>query len=171
MLRTCYQILPDGVAKKEGTPEEEELKAKFRSYFEEELNSKQQFFVRGQDQSSRAVVVKMDRQSPETNQEAYALMQLYVAERGIACTEFLSKGTQEKVVAVMDYQNYSSSNAPPIMTMKDSLSRLQTNYPERLKTAIITEPPFWMRGIYNLLYPLLSEDTRQKVQMAYGEVW
>lgn len=170
LFRTCYQVLPDGLEKKEGTPEEEELKTKFRGFVEEELNTKQAFFVRGQDQDSRAVVVKMDRVSPETNPEAYSLTQLYIAERAIACTEFLSKGKEDKVVAVMDYANYSSSNAPPLMTMKDAVTRLQTNYPERLKTAIITEPPFWMRGIYNLLYPLMSQDTYEKVQMAYGEV-
>ena len=112
----------------------------------------------------------MGRQSPETTPEAYQLVQFYVAERVLACTEFLSRGKQEKAVGVMDFDGYTSSNAPPLWTMKESISLLQTHDPERLKTAIITEPAFWMRASYNVIYPLMSEDTREKVKMAYGEV-
>ena len=141
-----------------------------RGQLEEELSSKQSFFVRGHDVDNRAVAIKMGRQSPETNHKAFLTAQLYVAERAIACSEFLSRGKQEKVLAVMDFENYSSSNAPPMLTLKESLTLFQSNYPERLKTAIITEPAFWMKGLYNLLYPLMSMDTREKIQMAYGEV-
>lgn len=146
------------------------MKATMRSQLEEELSSKQAFFVRGHDSDNRAVAIKMGRQSPETNHTAFVIAQLYVAERAIACSEFLSKGTQENVLAVMDFEGYSSSNAPPMLTLKKSLGLMQSNYPERLKTAIITEPAFWMKGLYNLLYPLMSTDTREKIQMAYGEV-
>ena len=171
MFRSCYpSTLPNGCQAPEGTPEEEDIKTTIRSQLEEELSSKQAFFVRGHDRDFRAVAIKMGRQSPETNHEAYVTTQLYIAERVIACSEFLSKGTQEKVLAVMDFEGYSSSNAPPMMTLKDAISLMQSNYPERLKTAMITEPPFWMKGLYNLLYPLMSTDTRDKIQMAYGEV-
>lgn len=170
MFRSLYPVLHNGFKVKEGTPEEENVKETMRNQIEEELRSKQVFIVRGFDRQSRAVAIKMGRTSPETNHEAYVTAQLYVAERTMACTEFLSRGSQEKVVAVMDFENYSRSNAPPLLTLKEGISTLQSNYPERLKTAIITEPAFWMRGLYNLLYPLMSDDTRDKIQMAYGEV-
>lgn len=159
-----------GCQEPDETAEEAEIKAKLRGQLEEELSSKQPFFVRGHDMDNRAVAIKMGRQSPETNHEAFVTAQLYVAERAIACSEFLSRGKQEKVLAVMDFGNYSSSNAPPLLTMKESMSLMQSNYPERLKTAVITEPAFWMKGLYNLLYPLMSTDTREKIQMAYGAV-
>ena len=112
----------------------------------------------------------MGRTSPETTHEAYIAAQIYMAERAMACTEYLSRGTQEKIVAVMDFENYSSSNSPPLLTLKEAVGILQSYYPDRLKTGIITEPAFWMRSLYNLIYPLMSIPTRDKIQMAYGEV-
>lgn len=150
--------------------EEEEIKAKMREHIEEELHSKQVFVVRGADRESRALAIKMKRTSPGTMREAFLTTQLYVVDRAIACTEYLSRGVNEQIVAVMDFDGYSSSTAPPLLTLKETVTCLQDIYPERLKTAIITEPTFWMRGLYNVLYPLMSDDTRGKIQMAYGEV-
>ncbi|CAB9529346.1 CRAL TRIO domain protein [Seminavis robusta] len=170
LLRVMYSTSPSSSNNSQQlTPEEEGLQIKYRANIEEELKLRQPFFVRGKDRDNRAVAVRMGRQSSETNQEGYITTMLYVAERAIAATEFHSRGTQEKVLGVMDFEGYSSSNAPPMWAIKESLSSLQNHYPERLKTAIITEPAFWMKATYNLLYPLMSEDTRDKVQMAYGE--
>lgn len=118
----------------------------------------------------RAVAIKFGRTSSETNHEAYVTAQIYLAERAMATTEFLSKGKEEKIIAVMDFYNYSSTNSPPLLTLKETLSLLQAYYPNRLQTGIITEPAFWMRTLYNLIYPIMSENTRDKVQMAFGEV-
>jgi len=171
LFRSCYPItVPADYQQPHFTTEEEEIKAIIRARLESELSTKQPFFVRGHDKEHRAVVVKMGRQSPETDHDAFVTTHLYVAERVIACSEFLSRGRQEKVVAVMDFDGYSSSNAPPIMTLKKSLELLQSNYPERLKTAVITEPAFWMKALYNVIYPIMSIDTREKIQMAYGKV-
>jgi len=142
-----------------------------RAQLEEELSlDKQPFFVRGCTRDKSAVAVKLGRASPETCHASYVTTQLYVAERAMACTEWLSRGVQEKVVAVFDFESYSRANAPPLWTLKETVQLLQALYPERLQTAVITEPAFWMKAIYNLVYPLLGYDTRDKIQMAYGDV-
>jgi CRAL/TRIO domain len=158
-----------GHVPKERSPEEEDLKNKLREYVELELNLKQPFFVRGKDRDNRAIIVKRGRVSPETLHEAYENNHFYIAERAIATTEFLSRGKNEKILVIMDFEGYSSSNAPPLWTQKETIGLLIAHYPERLAAGIVSEPAFWMRAIYNVVYPLLSEDTCKKIQMLYGQ--
>lgn len=121
--------------------------------------------VRGMDRDSRAVAIKMPRTSSETNEEAFITAQLYIAERAIAATEILSEGIEEKVVAVFEFGDYSSSNAPPFRVMRAMAQILQRNYPERLSHLCILDPPFFMRTVYTLIHPFLRPDTKEKVIM------
>ena len=57
-----------------------------------------------------------------------------------------------------------------MLSLKESVGILQAHYPDRLKTGIVTEPAFWMKTLYNILWHVMSEQTREKVQLAYGEV-
>ena len=43
-------------------------------------------------------------QSPETNHDAFITAQTYLAERAMAATEYISRGKQEKITAVMDFE-------------------------------------------------------------------
>lgn len=141
----------------------------YRAYIEEEM-SKQIMVVRGKDRESHAIVIKMPRESPETNEEAFITAQLYIAERAIAATEMLSQGEKEKVVAIFEFGTYSSSNAPPFRVMRSMAQMLQRNYSERLYHLVILDPPFFMRTIYTLIHPFLSADTNEKVIMISNEV-
>jgi hypothetical protein len=135
---------------------------------------RQPMVVRGHDKKQQAVVYKPTRKAAgvvleeEDAQEAYLVTQLYTAERAVATTEYLSRGTCQKITVLFSFQNYDSSNSPPLASLKDSVAVLQSLYPERLQTLVILEPPFWMRATYNLLYPFLSYATRDKVQLASG---
>ena len=138
-------------------------------YLEEEI-SKQVMVIRGMDRDSRAIVIKMPRESSETNEEAFITAQLYVAERAIATTEIQSEGKEEKVAAIFEFGNYSSSNAPPFRVMRLMVQLLQRNYPERLSHLCILDPPFFLRTIFTLIHPFLSADTKEKVIMISDEV-
>ena len=113
--------------------------------------------------------MRLDRTDPDTDIEAYMIAQLYIAERGCAATEFFTQGKQEALVAISDYANYNSANAPPFLSLRESMSKLQRIYPERLKRMIISDPPFWMRMLFNMLSPFLAEKTTDKILMISGK--
>ena len=50
-----------------------------------------------------AVMIKFPRIKTGTIQEGYTMAMLYMADRSVAATEFLSNGTQERSLAVFDY--------------------------------------------------------------------
>lgn len=149
--------------------EDAKVAEKYRAYIEDEL-SNQIMVVRGMDRESHAMVIKMPRESPETNEDAFITAQLYIAERAIAATEMISQGEKEKVIAIFEFGTYSSSNAPPLRVMRAMTQILQHNYPERLYHLVILDPPFFMRSIYILIHPFLSADTSEKVIMISDEV-
>jgi hypothetical protein len=43
---------------------------------------------------------------------------------------------------------------------------LQSCYPERLGVLMVIDPPFWMRAVFNLVWPFLSTSTREKIKMS-----
>lgn len=152
-------------------PNEEDAKTAelYRSYLQEEM-TKQVMVVRGMDRERHAYMIKMPRESSETNEDAFITAQLYIAERVIAATEHLSEGKNEKVLAIFEFGNYSSSNAPPFRVMRAMSQVLQHNYPERALHLLILDPPFFMRTIFTLIHPFLSPDTKEKVIMLSGGV-
>jgi len=139
----------------------------FRAQVEQEF-PRQYTITGGLDIDRSAVVVRFPRLTSETDVDGYLTTLLYVTERALAATEYYSTGRQEKVLALSEYLDYNSANAPPIWSLKDSVLKLQHMYPERLKKMILTDPPFWMRALYSLLFPLLSKSTVDKVSMTSG---
>jgi len=130
--------------------------------------SNQLMVVRGYDRENRAVLIKMGRESSETDPQGYTLAQIYMAERALACTEVRTRGLQEKITVVFDFKNYSSAHSPPKTVILSTVKALQGNYPERLAKLVILDPPLWMRGVYALVYPFLATETRQKVVLTSG---
>lgn len=164
LLRSCSRT--DTNASAEG----DDARQKRLHYFEllKKDLSNQLMVVRGHDRENRAVLIKMGRESSETDPKGYLIAQIYMAERALACTEVRSRGTQEKITVVFDFGNYSSANAPPKTLILSTVKALQGNYPERLAKLVILDPPLWMRGVYALVYPFLATETRQKVVLTSG---
>lgn len=164
IFRTCFQTDTIYI-----TEEETEAALRYRTFVEEEM-SKQVMLVRGMDVSNRSIVLKFHRQSGETTDEAYIMTQLYIAERAIAATEFLSQGKEEKVSAIFDFADYNSAHSPPRTAMQTMVVMLQRNYPERLHQLIVVDAPFWMRALFKLMSPFLNADVKAKVIMIYGDI-
>lgn len=121
--------------------------------------------VRGHDRDLRAILFKGCRTESKNNEKAYTLAQIYLAERTIAATELLSKGKEEKLVLVFDFQAYDSAHSPPFGVLRDTVKLVQLLYPDRVKHIFILHPPFWMRGVYTMVYPFIATETREKVNL------
>lgn len=149
--------------------EDAALAQEYREKIESDL-AKQALVVRGRDTEDRPVVVVEGRTVSGTDADAFVLARVYLTERAMATAEILSRGRNEKVVAILDYEGYQSKYAPGFAAIKQAVVVLQGKYPERLKRMIVLEPPFWARTLYNIIYPFLSKDTRQKFVMVSGAV-
>ena len=138
-----------GVPEAERPPLEESEKERlilYKKYISDEME-KQMTAVVGLDEESRAMILKMSRTNSETDIEGYLVMQIYVAERGMALTEVASRGRQERVFCLFDFAAYNSQDAPPTLKLTGALSDLQCLYKERLHQLVILDPPFGRYGI------------------------
>lgn len=125
--------------------------------------------VIGHDRENRAILLKLGRSSSETDELGYTLSQLYMAERAMAASEMLSRGTQDEIIGVFDFSGYSSAHSPPLSVVRRTVSALQQMYPERLHRLIILDAPFWMRAFYKVIHPFLSSKTQGKIVMVSGD--
>jgi hypothetical protein len=121
--------------------------------------------VRGHDKLRRAVLTKMVRMAPSTDELAYILAQLYVGERALAATEVCSLGNQEQIMMVFDFNNYSSTNSPSYTTLRKTLNIFQSFYPERVAKLFILNPPLWIRSVYATISFLLAKETQAKIMI------
>ncbi len=163
ILRTCFQSFVYANEK------EAQIAKKYRSYISQDLAS-QMAVVRGHDKDERAMILIFPRVSADSySDEAFIITILYTMERAIACTEALSKGRHEKIIAVLYFAHFHFSHSPSLTAVKKLASILQHRYPERLKNLVVIDPPFWIRAMYSLVKPFLDPDTRQKFILASGD--
>mmetsp|Transcript_13468 Transcript_13468/g.28302 ORF Transcript_13468/g.28302 Transcript_13468/m.28302 type:complete len:354 (-) Transcript_13468:689-1750(-) len=151
--------------------EDAALAEKYRSFLSDELE-RQTMVVRGVDADNRIIVYKPPRTSPSNaayGAEAFILTQIYTAERAMATNEFTSKAKEEKVTVVFNFRDYSRKNSPPTSSMMTLGKVMQRCYPERLGILIISDPPFWMRAVFNVVWPILSTATIEKIRMPLGQ--
>lgn len=164
VLRTCFQ--EDVVYANE---DDALLAQKYRSLISRDL-ALQSSVVRGHDKEDRAIILIFPRVSVEDySDEAFIITQLYIMERAVACTEALSKGRQEKLVAVLDFGHFQYSHSPSLTAVKKLASTLQHRYPEHLMNLVVIDPPLWMRTMYTLVKPFLDPDTRRKFILVSGD--
>eukprot|EP00741_Cyanophora_paradoxa_P016528 tig00020927_g15959.t1 len=83
----------------------------------------------------------------------------YTVERAIAS---MPPGV-EKMVLMIDFKGYSSSNAPDMKTTKASIAVLSNYYPERLARAVACDPPWYFNTFWSLVKPFVDPVTRQKL--------
>ncbi len=126
--------------------------------------------MRGSDKQNRSFMIKFPRVKTGATEESYILTQLYMAERSTAATEFCSLGTQERSLAIYDYNGFDSANAPPFQMQLNAATVLQKTYPERLGMVVMVEPPFWLRGLFNMIAPFLSTSITDRIKWVSGVV-
>jgi hypothetical protein len=125
---------------------------------------------------SRTIVYKSPRTlHTEGADEAFFLTQLYTAERAIAMSEFRQNqrgdccdepSRDDKLCVIFNFRDYSSRNSPSKSILVSLIKVLQTCYPERLGVLLVLDPPFWMRALFNLVWPFLSRATAEKIDLS-----
>jgi hypothetical protein len=132
--------------------------------------TRQYTVMRGHDNQNRTIMFKFPRVKTGATEDSYILSQVYMAERSTATTEFYSLGTQERSVAVYDFNEFDSSNAPPFQMQLNAAQLLQKTFPERLGVVVMVEPPFWLRSLFNMISPFLSTTISERIKWAAGVV-
>lgn len=142
--------------------------AKIRAAVDSDLK-KQASYIRGKDKEGRALLVGRSRLVADTVHEEFLMTQLYLIERGLAATEFNTKGKEEKMVVVLDFSEFYASLSPAWESIKALAHILGNFYPERLIRTVVTDPPFWVRTSYNMLTPFIDPITLEKYILVYGD--
>lgn len=163
LIRACFT---DGI--EFDNDDDQEQADKIRKEVKSDL-FKQKVYVRGIDKQGRALMIMHSREHEGTIDEEFIVAQIYMMERAIACTEFISAGAEEKITVVFELYTFKSSLAPSWGAIKQMASILQNCYSERLKGLIIIDPPLWARTMYGLLKPFLDPVTRAKFLVATGD--
>jgi hypothetical protein len=163
LLRTCFGSQFE--IAKEDVERANEMAELIRADMARQYN-----VMRGHDKDNRTVMIKFPRVKSGATEESYILTQLYMAERSTAATEFCSLGTQERSVAIYDYNGFDSNNAPPFQMQLNAATLLQKTFPERLGLVVMVEPPFWLRGLFSMISPFLSSSITERIKWASGVV-
>jgi len=149
--------------------EDAELAKKYRVYILDDLEI-QPMVVRGVDDQNRVIIYKHSRKtSGDGDGKGFIITQIYTAERAMATSEFSSRGKEERLSVVFNFQDYSRKNTPPTSAQMTMIRMLQRCYPERLGVLIIVSSPFWLRGLYNIIWALLSKATTEKLRLPSGQ--
>lgn len=75
---------------------------------------------------------------------------------------------QEQMVWLVDFKGWTVRKSVPLSTVREVAYVLQTMYPERLKVAILYDPPRIFEGLWTLVKPFLDPKTFKKVKFVYN---
>jgi len=92
--------------------------------------------VCGYDMHNRAILIRVPIKFQTPSDNAFYQFVLYQLERALACTEWKSRGKEEKINLAVDYSQYESGNIPPFSLLRSSVILFQKHYPERLHMTI-----------------------------------
>jgi hypothetical protein len=117
-------------------------------------------YVRNHDKEGRAILY-MYPVRENTNHPVHNIMHLvYAIERAIAATE---KNGFEKIVIIMDFENWSLKHAAPMETTKKTIHILQECYVERMSRVYFTNAPIMFRTFWNMAKPFVDPVTKKKI--------
>ena len=125
-----------------------------------EESSPGKMYVRNHDKHKRAILymypVRENSNDPKNN-----IMHLvYQIERAIACTE---KNGLEKMVIIMDFENWTMKKQTPMEVTKKTIHVLQECYVERMSKVYMTNAPLIFRTFWSIVKPFLDPVTKAKV--------
>lgn len=131
-------------------------------------NATGKMYTRGYDKEGSAVMYMkpgLENTKSEIDQMRHLV---YVVERAIAATNHHSKGKQEKICILIDFEKFSAWNSPPMSTTRHTLNILQNHYPERMKRAFLCNPPAYFKVFWSLASPFIDPVTKEKVVFCTG---
>jgi hypothetical protein len=127
-------------------------------------NSTGKMYTRGFDKEGHALLYLKPSQENTYNFEGNMQHLVFNLDESIRRMNEDGRG-KEKIVLLVDYENWGLSNCPPLKTSKETLHILQNHYPERLHRAVAINPP-WIFGVFwNAIAPFIDPVTKAKIVM------
>ncbi|KAL7539972.1 hypothetical protein ACHAWF_006559 [Thalassiosira exigua] len=130
-------------------------------------NETGKIYCRGYDKEGRAILYLTPGKENSTDEWNNMRHLVYHLERAIACTRRTSG--REKVCIVIGYQGFKLTNAPPMSTVKHTLTILQGHYPERMYRAYICDPPLVFRSFWSVIKHFVRPATLDKIAFCTGK--
>eukprot|EP00584_Thalassiosira_punctigera_P015926 CAMPEP_0172557452 /NCGR_PEP_ID=MMETSP1067-20121228/73307_1 /TAXON_ID=265564 ORGANISM="Thalassiosira punctigera, Strain Tpunct2005C2" /NCGR_SAMPLE_ID=MMETSP1067 /ASSEMBLY_ACC=CAM_ASM_000444 /LENGTH=362 /DNA_ID=CAMNT_0013346537 /DNA_START=59 /DNA_END=1147 /DNA_ORIENTATION=+ len=130
-------------------------------------NETGKIYCRGYDKQGRAILYLTPGRENSTDEINNMRHLVYHLERAIACTK--RNSGREKVCIVIGYQGFRLTNAPPLSTVKHTLTILQGHYPERMHRAYICDPPLVFRSFWRVIKMFVDPSTLEKIAFCTGK--
>lgn len=124
-------------------------------------------YIRGYDKEGRAILYLTPGRENSSDEWNNMRHLVYHLERAVACTR--RKSGREKVCIVIGYEGFKLRNAPPLSTVKHTLTILQGHYPERMHRAYVCDPPLVFRSFWNIIKHFIDHATLEKVAFCAGK--
>jgi len=121
-------------------------------------------YVRGRDKGNRPIVWMKPKFENTYDHDGNIKHLVYNLERAVACGE-ANDSVDGKLCLIIDYDQYSLMNAPPMKTSMETLNILQNHYPERLAKAFLVRPPWIFHSFFALISPFIDPVTKEKLVM------
>jgi len=134
---------------------------KFRNMITEDLEHQPIWVHSGKD--GHALLHLGRCASVRTSGEAFIYTLMYMIERALASS------SEETIDVVLDISGIQPRYCPPNNSLKQLIYILQNHYPQRLRTLIVLDAPFWAHALYAVLSPFLDERTKKKLRLVRGE--
>eukprot|EP01132_Coremiostelium_polycephalum_P009069 gene9069-11107_t len=115
----------------------------------------------------RSVIYMRPVRENTKNYDKQIQLLVYNIERAISYMD-QHKG-HEQIVLVIDFNNYSIFNAPPMSVSKQTLDILSHHYPERLGNAFLIDTPFIFNVFWKAIHPFINKCTAKKIIFVNGE--
>jgi len=131
-------------------------------------NASGKLYVRGFDREGGACLYMKPQYENTKDHDGNLKHLVYNMERCVAVMAAQGAG-KEKISLLIDYENYSLSNAPPMKTAMETLSILQNHYPERLRCAYCIRPPTVFTFFWSAISPFIDPVTKAKIAMVKND--
>jgi hypothetical protein len=117
-------------------------------------------YIQSFDKFGRPVVVmRPGKELGTSSYETQLRFLVYMLER--AC-DLMPEGVHQ-LNWMVDFSDFSTSNAPPISTCIDTLKILANHFPERLAHCYFMDTPWLFKFFWATIYPFVNQKTADKV--------
>jgi hypothetical protein len=118
-------------------------------------------YIRGFDKEGHVLIYMVPAKENTHDHHNNMKHLVYTMERAIATMKHTTG--MEKLSLIIDYAGYTSAHAPPMKTSRETLTILQSYYPERLYRAYAVRPPYIFHAFLSLVSPFIDSVTRKKI--------
>ena len=144
-----------------------------RSFKPEEITAEEledeassgKLFHRGFDKNNRPIIYMYPSRENSTNYDKNIKLLVYTLERAV---DSMPEGV-EQMTWIIDFNGYTTRNAPPFNICRQTLNILNDCYPERLGICMMVDTPFIFNFFWKAISPFINPVTKNKVHFVNGK--